>query len=58
MQQHAADTAALGIDVYFAGSTGGAYAQAAGRSAIWGPGGVLVAQAGIEAGALARARLL
>src|SRR5438034_836287 len=72
----AADTAALGIDVYvasvlesveeavrqeerarpvatdhrvwvavasFAGSTGGGYVQAAGRSAIWGPGGVLVA---------------
>ena len=31
----------------FAGSTGGGYVQAAGRSAIWGPGGVLVAQAGL-----------
>jgi predicted amidohydrolase len=89
--QHAADTAALGIDVYVAGvlesveeaarqeerarriardhqvwvavasfaeSTGGGYAQAAGGSAIWGPGAVLVAQAGLEAGAIARVRLL
>ncbi len=89
--QHAADTAALGIDVYvagvlesaedavrqderarrvatghqvwvavasFAGSTGGGYSQAAGRSAIWGPDGVLVAQAGPETGAIVRATLV
>jgi predicted amidohydrolase len=42
----------------FAGSTGGGYAQAAGRSAIWGPGGVLVTQAGPEPGAIARAMLI
>lgn len=89
--QHAADTAALGIDVYaagvlesaedaavqeerarrvatahhvwvavasFAGSTGGGYSHAAGRSAIWGPGGRLITQAGLEPGAIARATLL
>jgi predicted amidohydrolase len=42
----------------FAGSTGGGYSQAAGRSAIWGPEGVLVTQAGPETGAIARAMLL
>jgi predicted amidohydrolase len=79
VRQHAAATAALGIDAYvagvveaaadrdvlverarrisidhrvwvgvasFAGSTGGGYAQTAGRSAIWAPGGRCVAQAG------------
>src|SRR5436189_225755 len=83
---HAADTAALGIDVYvagvletvedaarqderarrvaidhqlwvavasFAGSTGGGYSRAAGRSAIWGPDGALIIQAGPETGAIA-----
>src|SRR5206468_3236498 len=88
--QHAADTAALGIDVYvagvletvedaarqderarrvaidhqlwvavasFAGSTGGGYSRAAGRSAIWGPDGALIIQAGPETGAIARATL-
>jgi predicted amidohydrolase len=88
--QHAADTAALGIDAYvagvlesvedtavldqrarrvatdhriwvvvssFAGSTGGGYAQGAGRSAIWTSEGVVIAQAGPEAGAIARATL-
>lgn len=88
--QHAADTAALGIDAYvaatlksaeeaalqaerarrvatdhqvwvavasFAGQTGGGYARAAGRSAIRTPGGVVIAQAGPETGAVAHATL-
>jgi predicted amidohydrolase len=88
--QHAADTAALGIDAYvagtvksadeadlqaerarrvavdhevwvavasFAGSTGGGYAQAAGQSAIWTPGGDVIAEAGPETGAIGRATL-
>jgi predicted amidohydrolase len=88
--QHAADTAALGIDVYvagvlesaeeaarqderarriaiehqvwvvvasFAGSTGGGYTRAAGRSAVWNPNGVVVAQAGTETGTVVRATL-
>ncbi len=41
----------------FAGSTGGGYAHAAGRSSIWTPDGVVVAQAGPETGAVARATL-
>jgi predicted amidohydrolase len=89
--RHATDTAALGIDVYvagtvkgadeaalqhdrarriaidqnvwvavasFAGSTGGGYADTAGRSAIWAPGGAVVAGAGPDVGDSARARLL
>jgi predicted amidohydrolase len=88
--QHAADTAALGIDAYlagtvksaeeadlqderarrvatgyriwvavasFAGSTGGGYDRAAGRSAIWTPDGALAARAGPEPGVIARAGL-
>lgn len=88
--QHAADTAALGIDAYvagnlefvdeafvleerarriaaehgvwvamasFAGSTGGGYAEAAGCSGIWTSGGVTVAQAGPETGAIVHATL-
>ena len=88
--EHADETAALGIDVYvagtvksadeaalqrerarhvatrhriwvavasFAGSAGGGYADAAGRSAIWRFDGVVVAQAGPEPGAIARATL-
>lgn len=88
--QHAADTAALGIDVYvagvlesaddaavqperarrvaadhhvwvavasFAGSTGGGFDPAAGGSAIWSPDGAVVAEAGPEPGAIARATL-
>jgi predicted amidohydrolase len=88
--QHAADTAALGIDVYvagtlkaadeaavqderarrvavdhevwvavasFAGSTGGGFDEAAGRSAIWSSDGVPVARAGTEVGAVASATL-
>lgn len=89
--QHAAATAALGIDAYvagtvksadetalqderarriatdhriwvavasFAGSTGGGYARAAGRSGIWTSDGVAVTQAGPETGAIARATLI
>jgi predicted amidohydrolase len=41
----------------FAGSTGGGYDQAAGRSSIWTPEGVVIAQAGPETGAIARATL-
>ncbi len=41
----------------FAGSAGGGYAQAAGCSAIWTPGGVVSAQAGPETGAIAHATL-
>jgi predicted amidohydrolase len=88
--QHAADTAALGMDAYvagvletaedaavpderarrvasdhrvwvaiasFAGSTGGGYANAAGRSGIWSAGGTVVTQAGPEPGAIVRATL-
>ncbi|MEV6315430.1 carbon-nitrogen hydrolase family protein [Streptomyces sp. NPDC051776] len=88
--RHAAETAALGIDAYvagsvksagesalqderscriatehgvwvavasFAGSTGGGFAEAAGRSGIWRPDGVVFAQAGPETGAVARATL-
>ncbi len=88
--EHAAATAALGIDAYlagtvehaheaaiqderarrvandhrvwvavasFAGSTGGGYADAAGHSGIWSPQGAVVARAGPEPGAIARATL-
>ena len=41
----------------FAGSAGGGYTRAAGRSGIWTPDGALLAQAGPEAGAIARAVL-
>jgi predicted amidohydrolase len=41
----------------FAGSTGGGYADAAGRSRIWDPAGVVVAGAGPEPGAVVRATL-
>jgi len=41
----------------FAGPTGGGYAETAGRSGIWRSDGVVVAQAGPEAGAIARATL-
>jgi len=39
----------------FAGATGGGYSRAAGGSAVWNPSGVIVAQAGPETGAVARA---
>lgn len=84
--QHQADTAALGIDAYvagtvmsaderalqdqrasriadslatwvaiasFAGATGGGYTECAGRSGIWSPDGILVAQAGERPGEIA-----
>ncbi len=41
----------------FAGSTGGGFARAAGRSAIWASDGVVIAQAGPEPGAIAHATL-
>jgi predicted amidohydrolase len=41
----------------FAGSTGGGYAQAAGRSAIWTSDGDMIAQAGSEPGEIAHATL-
>jgi predicted amidohydrolase len=41
----------------FAGSTGGGYDEAAGRSGVWSPDGTVVAEAGPETGALARATL-
>jgi predicted amidohydrolase len=41
----------------FAGSTVGGFAQAAGRSAIWASDGVVIARAGPEPGAIARATL-
>lgn len=88
--EHAADTAALGIDAYvagtvkgateaalqqdracriatehrvwvavasFAGPTGGGYTDTAGHSTIWAPGGAVIADAGTEVGAMARAAL-
>jgi predicted amidohydrolase len=89
--EHAACTAALGIDAYvagvpehadnadvqpqraqrvvrdhgvwvvvacFAGSTGGGFAHAAGGSSVWAPSGELVAAAGPQPGAIARATLI
>jgi predicted amidohydrolase len=86
--RHAAETSALGMDLYaagvleheadarvqperarrvaaahgvwvavasFAGSTGGEYRRAAGRSAIWRPDGTVAAEAGPEPGSFARA---
>ena len=41
----------------FAGSTGGGFEQAAGRSAIWLPDGTVVSRAGPEPGGIARATL-
>jgi predicted amidohydrolase len=41
----------------FAGSTGGGFDQAAGRSGIWSPNGVAVARAGPDPGAITRATL-
>lgn len=41
-----------------AGSTGGGYAPAAGRSGVWAPDGTAAAEAGPQAGAIARATLV
>jgi predicted amidohydrolase len=41
----------------FAGSTGGGYDQAAGRSGFWAAGGALIAQAGPERGTIVRETL-
>ncbi len=90
VERHAADTAALGMDVYvagllehaedagvveerarrvgadhgvwvvlasFAGSTGGGYERAAGRSGIWAADATEVDRAGTESGSIARATL-
>jgi predicted amidohydrolase len=53
----AADHGVWVVLASFAGSTGGGFAEAAGRSAIWGVDGVVVARAGPEPGAVARATL-
>jgi predicted amidohydrolase len=42
----------------FAGSTGGGYARAAGRSAIWAPDGEVIVRTGAETGAIAQATLI
>ena len=42
----------------FAGSTGGGYDEAAGGSGVWSRDGAVVAEAGLETGAIARARLI
>ena len=41
----------------FAGPTGGGFAGTAGRSGVWAAGGALIAQAGLEIGAIVRANL-
>ncbi|NUW41862.1 carbon-nitrogen hydrolase family protein [Nonomuraea rhodomycinica] len=41
----------------FAGATGGGFAETAGRSGVWAPGGELVAQAGPESGAVLTTKL-
>jgi predicted amidohydrolase len=41
----------------FAGSTGGGFSRAAGGSGVWAPDGALLARAGTETGAIARATL-
>ena len=41
----------------FAGATGGGFARTAAHSAIWAPSGVVIARAGPEPGAIARATL-
>jgi predicted amidohydrolase len=53
----AADHAVWVAIASFAGSTGGGFDRAAGRSGIWAPGGGVVAQAGPEVGEIVRATL-
>jgi predicted amidohydrolase len=53
----AADHGVWVVLASFAGSTGGGFAEAAGRSAIWSADGDLIARAGPERGAVARATL-
>ena len=53
----AADHGVWVVTASFAGSTGGGYARAAGRSGIWNSDGVAVAEAGPEIGAVACATL-
>jgi predicted amidohydrolase len=62
LQDHRACRVACDHNVWvatasFAGSTGAGYADAAGHSSIRAPGGAIVAQAGSETGAIARATL-
>jgi predicted amidohydrolase len=53
----AADHGVWVVLASFAGSTGGGFAEAAGRSGIWRADGVVVVRAGPEPGAVARATL-
>ncbi|WP_051941170.1 carbon-nitrogen hydrolase family protein [Phaeacidiphilus oryzae] len=53
----AADHGVWAATAAFAGPTGGGFARTSGRSGIWSPGGDLVAEAGPDAGDLARAVL-
>jgi predicted amidohydrolase len=53
----AADHGVWVVLASFAGSTGGGFAKAAGRSAIWSADGDLIPRAGPERGAVARATL-
>jgi predicted amidohydrolase len=53
----AADHGLWVVMASFAGSTGGGFSEAAGRSGIWTSDGALVARAGPEPGAMARAAL-
>jgi predicted amidohydrolase len=53
----ASDHGVLVAIASFAGSTGGGYTESAGRSAIWTADGDVLAQAGPEPGAIARAAL-
>jgi predicted amidohydrolase len=53
----AADHHVWVVTASFAGSTGGGYSEAAGRSGIWNPDGVVVDRVGTEPGAIARAQL-
>ena len=60
LQAERARRVASGHDVWvavasFAGSTGGGFVHAAAHSAIWGPDGVMMDQAGPAPGAIARA---
>ena len=53
----ASDHGAWVVMASFAGSTGGGFDHAAGRSGVWTPDGEVVARAGPEPGAVARATL-
>jgi hypothetical protein len=62
IQAERAHRVATGHDLWvavasFPGSSGGGFDRAAGRSAIWASDGAVIAQAGPEPGAIARATL-